>query len=224
MAPEGATAPKESRALARAGRIATVAVLALFLALLTYGLVTKAPKTGIDDSLARSTSIQAPGFSLPVLERGSLGRDLSAQLEPALGDRRVALAELRGRPIVLNFWASWCVPCREEAPLLERSWKAARKEGVLFVGLNQQDLSEDARTFMREFRISYLNVRDPSNATAREWGVTGLPETFFITPGGQIVGHVIGVLSPEQMRGGLRAVRSGRPLGALNGGGQLPTR
>lgn len=224
MAREQPGAPKKSRALARAGRVATVTILGLFLALLAYGLVTKAPKTGIDESLARARSIQAPGFSLAVLEHGLLGRDLSVGLGPALADRRVALAELRGRPLVLNFWASWCVPCRDEAPLLERSWMAARKDGVLFVGLNQQDVTEDARAFMREFGVSYLNVRDPSDTTARAWGVTGLPETFFITPDGKIVGHVIGVLSPEQMRGGLQAVRSGRPLGALSGGEQLPNR
>lgn len=224
MAPEEPPTPEGSRALERVGRVGTVGILALFIALLAYGLVTKAPKTGIDDNLVRAKSVQAPGFSLPVLETGVLGRDLSAQLAPALADRRVALTDLRGRPIVLNFWASWCVPCRDEAPLLERSWRAARREGVLFVGLNQQDISEDARTFMREFGVSYLNVRDPSDATAREWGVTGLPETFFLTPDGNIVGHVIGVLSPEQMRRGIQAAKTGRALGPLNGGDQRATR
>ena len=224
MGPERAASSKNRRLLARAGRVTTVGVLALFLALLVYGLVTKSPETGIDEGLARASPVTAPGFDLPVLQPGSLGRGLASRLAPALADRRVALRELGGRPVVVNFWASWCVPCREEAPLLERSWRVARREEVLFVGVNQQDITEDARAFMREFRISYLNVRDQGNGTAREWGVTGLPETFFVTAEGKVVAHVIGVLSPEQMREGLAAARSGRALGARGGGEQRPTR
>lgn len=206
------------------GRAAAAVCVGLLIALLVYGLMAKAPNTGIDDSLAQSRAIAAPGFELSVLADGTLGRGLSAKLQPALADRRIALEELRGTPVVVNFWASWCVPCRQEAPLLERSWRDARGRGVLFVGLNMQDLTEDAREFMREFGVSYLNVRDPTNRVARRWGVTGLPETFFVTKRGEVVGHVIGVISEAQLRDGIAASESGRPAGARSGGDRRPTR
>jgi cytochrome c biogenesis protein CcmG/thiol:disulfide interchange protein DsbE len=216
-------APRRSR-LALAARLAGVLAVAAFVGLLAYGIATKNPDTTIDDSLARSDPIAAPGFELPVLERGSLGPRLGARLRPALDDGQLGLDELRGTPLVLNFWASWCVPCREEAPTLERGWHTARPKGVLFLGLNMQDLTEDARAFMREFDNSYLNVRDQSNGVARDWGVTGLPETFFITARGEVVGHVIGVVSAERLRAGIAAASSRRPLGALEGGDRRPTR
>lgn len=206
------------------GRVAVITALALFAALLAYGLATNAPDGSVDESLAEARPASAPPFTLPVLQTGSLGPRLTETVRPALADGRVDLGELRGTPVVLNFWASWCVPCRTEAPRLERTWKQARRRGVLFVGLNMQDLTDDARAFMREFRVSYLNVRDKSNGVAREWGVTGLPETFFITARGKVVGHVIGEISPEQLRDGIRASRSGRVVGARDGGDRRSTR
>jgi cytochrome c biogenesis protein CcmG/thiol:disulfide interchange protein DsbE len=224
MAPSAPAArPRRRRGRALA-RLISLLVVGLFLALLVYGLVAKSPNTGIDESLARSKAPAAPGFELPILQRGTLGGPMTARLRPALADGRLALGELRGTPVVLNFWASWCVPCREEAPLLNRSWRTARERQVLFVGLNMQDLTEDARDFMREFGVSYLNVRDQSNPVARRWGVSGLPETFFITGRGNVVSHVIGVISEEQMRAGIAAARSGRPAGLLEGGDRRSAR
>lgn len=134
------------------------------------------------------------------------------------------LDELRGTPIVLNFWASWCIPCREEAPTLEQSWQRARRRGVLFLGLNMQDVRGDALDFLRRFGQTFPNVRDPSNATSRKWGATGIPETFFISARGDVVGHVRGVVNEQQLRDGINAARAGRPRGAQTGGEQRPTR
>ena len=199
-------------------------VIALFLGLLTYGLLTKAPNTRIDDTLASGRAGPAPEFELAVLQRGELGPRLEQALGPALADRRIAMRELRGQQVVLNFWASWCVPCKEEAPLLERSWLKARGRGVVFLGLNMQDVTSDARSFIRRYRNTYLNVRDPSNRVARKWGLTGIPETFFITAHGRVVGHVIGVVSEAQLAAGMAALRSGRPAGSRQGGDRRPTR
>jgi cytochrome c biogenesis protein CcmG/thiol:disulfide interchange protein DsbE len=196
----------------------------LLIALLVFGVVSKAPRTDIDERLGRGESAPAPGFELPVLQRGSLGPRLDTSLRSALADGRVALHKLRGTPVVLNFWASWCVPCREEAPLLERIWRAERSRGLLFLGLNMQDITADARDFLREFDVSYLNVRDQSNDVALDYGATGLPETFFITARGEVVAHVIGVIGVDQMRDGLAAARRGRPLGSVEGGDRRPTR
>lgn len=222
--PDKQTGPTRSRLLGTAVRAVAVLLVAMFVALLVYGLSTKSPRTDIDDSLARAEPISAPDFELPVLERGSLGPVLERRLGGALADGRVALEELRGTPIVLNFWASWCVPCREEARTLEQGWRRVRARGVLFLGLNMQDLTGDARAFIREFDNSYLNVRDQSNGVARDWGVTGIPETFFITARGRVVGHVIGVVSARQLARGIESARRGRTLGALSGGDKRPAR
>jgi cytochrome c biogenesis protein CcmG/thiol:disulfide interchange protein DsbE len=188
-----------------------VSLPVLLLAALTYGLVADAPQPTIDEALAQSEAVEAPGFELSVLREGKLGPRLSAAVGPAVGDRRVNLDELRGTPVVVNFWASWCVPCREEAPVLERTWREARERGVLFVGLNQQDVVGDARKLLREFGISYLNVRDPGNEVARRWGLVGLPETFFLDADGEVVAHILGAVSAAELGEGIEAARSGRP-------------
>lgn len=210
-------------------RFAAYALIVLtgvaMIALLGYGLISRAPDTGIDDSLTAGHAARAPGFQLDVLQRGDLDAPLTSALTAPLRDGRIALGELRGVPVVLNFWASWCVPCREEASLLQRSWERdARPRGVLMLGLDMQDTDEDARAFMRDFHVSYLNIRDPTNDTSRRYGATGIPETFFISTRGQIVGHVIGVVTPEQLSAGITAAKTGRVTAATLGGAQRRAR
>ena len=204
-------------------RAFVVLVLVGFIALLVYGVVAQAPDTTIDDALARSKAVAAPSFELASLQRGQPG-GLGSRWDRAAADDRVDLGELRGTPLVVNFWASWCDPCRTEAAVLERGWKGARERGVLFVGLNMQDVSQDAHDFLRELELSFPNVRDPTNDTARAYGATGIPETFFISAQGKIVGHVIGTVSEVQLDQGVAAALSGRPRSADQGGDQRPSR
>jgi len=192
--------------------------------LLVYGVMAKSPDTSVDDSLARSRTVPAPAFRLAVLRRGSLGARLERAVAPALADGWVAPKELRGTPFVLNIWASWCVPCREEAPELVRAWRQARPRGVLFLGLDMQDAREDARNFMDHFGVDDLNVRDATNETAHRYGATGIPETYFVSATGDIVGHVIGVVSPDQLASGIEDAVSGRPEAARQGGERSPAR
>jgi cytochrome c biogenesis protein CcmG/thiol:disulfide interchange protein DsbE len=199
----------------RAGIAGALLLAGLFVALLVYGVATRSPDRSLDESLAAGQAVTPPGFRLSVLERGQA----PASFARAAADGKVGLGELRGTPVVLNFWASWCDPCREEADVLESAWKQRRASGdVLFLGLDQQDLTEDARAFLREFSISYPVVRDPTNRTARDWGVTGLPETWFISAEGKVTGHVIGVVSGKQLDEGIASARLGRPAGAEEGG------
>lgn len=208
----------------RIGRWAAIAVVLLFVGLLTYGLLSKATNEAIDESLAHGTAPVAPNFELPVLERGELPAALSPRLRGPLGAEQLSLAELRGVPVVLNFWASWCVPCREEAPILEHGWRALGRRGVLFLGLNMQDLTDDARNFLQDFGITYPTVRDQGNDVARAYGVTGVPETYFISARGRVVDHVIGVVDPEELAAGAQAALRGRVLGTANGGARRPQR
>jgi cytochrome c biogenesis protein CcmG/thiol:disulfide interchange protein DsbE len=203
----------------RRGLAATLLV-GLF-ALLIYGLTAQSPNATIDDSLSRGLPTKAPPFRLDTLQAGALGSALAPKLTGDVQRRSIALSELRGTPVVLNFWASWCVPCQEEAPMLERTWRQrARPRGVLFLGIDTQDTPSDARTFMRHYAIEYPNIRDPSEDVLRSYGTTRLPQTFFIDRRGQIVGHVFGVSSPQQLVDGITAAVAGRVRGAQEGGVQ----
>jgi cytochrome c biogenesis protein CcmG/thiol:disulfide interchange protein DsbE len=200
-------------------RIAGVLAAAAFVALLVYGLTTKATNSTIDDALSRGEAVAAPGFTLSSLADG---RDAGGAWSRAAADGEVSLRELRGTPLVLNFWASWCDPCRAEATRLERAWKQRPSHGVLFLGLDAQDAREDARDFISQFSLTFPHVRDPGNDTQRAWGVTGLPETYFIAADGRVVGHVIGTVDEQQLADGIAAAKAGRPVGAEEGGEQRP--
>jgi len=203
--------------------LSLVAVVA-FVALLAYGLLSGNADTTIDSGLAEGEAPLAPEFELEVLARGSLPTQLARDVEPALADGTLSQAELRGTPFVLNFWASWCNPCREEAPILERGWREHGPRGVLYLCLNMQDLTDDALAFLDEFDVGYPNVREPGNDVARAYGATGLPETYFVSARGRVVAHVVGVVTPEQLDEGARAAKNEEVVGALTGGAQLPQR
>ena len=196
----------------------------LFVALLAYGLLKTAPDDSIDQSLADNRSAPAPGFSLEVLEPGTLPPRLERTIAPAMADGKLALEELRGTPVMLNIWASWCIPCREEAPHLQRGWQRWGRRGVMFLGLDMQDIRSDARDFLREFRISYPTIREPGKEVALRYGATGIPETYFITARGRVVAHAVGAISGEQLNRGVVAARDGTPLGTLEGGVRWPAR
>jgi cytochrome c biogenesis protein CcmG/thiol:disulfide interchange protein DsbE len=220
---EPSAAPRRGP-LRHAGRAIAILVAVAFVALLAYGLASKKADTSIDDALKSGDDIAAPGFALPVLERGDLPPALARRLAPALADGKLSLSELRGTPVVVNFWASWCVPCRDEAPALESVWRAdASRRGVLFVGLNMQDLTDDARRFARDEGMSYLTVRDRGNGVSRDYGVTGVPETFFVSGSGRVVGHVIGAASRPALRAGIASALAGRVRSAQRGGAQGAT-
>lgn len=188
--------------------IAGVVVLAIA-ALLVYGVAAKAPNRGIDDAIAANRPRTAPGFDLPVLAPPiPLARSAGVRaFQNAQRDGRVALARLRGTPVVLNIWASWCVPCQQEAPTLRRGWATAQRQGVLFLGLDTQDVTSDAQAFVEGFKLTYPSVRDRGRDVLSLYGATGIPETYFISAAGRVVAHVPGVVSPRQLAAGVSAAR-----------------
>lgn len=110
----------------------------------------------------------------------------------------VDLSELRGQGVVINFWASWCTPCREEADLLEQTWRREKENGIVFLGLDYLDQEPAALAYLAEFDITYPNGPDLRSQAARRYRIQGVPETFFISPEGRIVETVVGPIASQQ--------------------------
>ena len=111
---------------------------------------------------------------------------------------RLSLLDLRGKVVVLNFWASWCYPaCYEEAPVLEQGWRGWKDRGVIVVGVDIQDREEAARKFLQQFSISFPNGPDPTGKISVDYGVYGVPETFFIDRAGRIRKKHVGAVTAE---------------------------
>jgi cytochrome c biogenesis protein CcmG/thiol:disulfide interchange protein DsbE len=164
--------------------LVVITVVVGLLALFGYGLIRAAQSGGIGinaiGEVGRIAPGPAPDFHMPLFSGGSF-----------------RLSEQQGKLVLVNFWASWCPPCRDEAPVLERAWKRNQTRGVVLVGVDVWDSERDARAFLQEFGITYPNGPDASNA-AIEYGLTGVPETFFVRPDGTVARHWIGPLTDAQ--------------------------
>jgi cytochrome c biogenesis protein CcmG/thiol:disulfide interchange protein DsbE len=159
-------------------------VLAL-LALLIWKLVNQ-NGGGVASKVDKGKVVPAPDFTLSRLDRPG----------------RLQLASLRGKAVVLNFWASWCYPCKQEAPALERVW--TQHDGrVVVLGVDVNDFKSDARKFIRKHRLTYPVVHDNQNVTSPPYGLTGLPETFFVDRRGRVVAHVQGQVTAADLRDGI---------------------
>lgn len=120
----------------------------------------------------------------------------------------IRLADLRGKGVVVNFWASWCDPCRDEAALLEATWRREQDNGIVFLGLDYLDQEPAALKYLAEYSVTYPNGPDLRSDAARRYGIKGVPETFFIDPEGKIVQTVIGpIVSQGQMDQYLNLIR-----------------
>ncbi|MBI2883997.1 MAG: TlpA family protein disulfide reductase [Candidatus Methylomirabilis oxyfera] len=112
-----------------------------------------------------------------------------------------SLEALRGKPVVLNFWASWCFPaCYEEAPYLEAAWQAYRDRGLIVIGVDIQDRDADAKAFIERFKLSFPNAPDPQGKITIDYGVYGVPETFFIKRDGTIHYKHVGALDAKVLK------------------------
>jgi cytochrome c biogenesis protein CcmG/thiol:disulfide interchange protein DsbE len=159
-----------------------VALVAGLLALLVWKLAR-------GGSQHVSAGQQAPSFTLPRI--GAPGT--------------LSLSSLRGKAVVLNFWASWCIPCKEEAPLLESAARRWGSRGVVVLGVDSEDFTTDARAFMRRHGVTYPVVHDGDGSRAERYGVSAFPETFFLARSGRVVLHVPGqIVNRAQLDEGIR--------------------
>ena len=130
-----------------------------------------------------------------------LGRPAPALALTTLDDKPMSLEAARGKVVVVNFWASWCYPaCYEEAPVLERNWRAYRDRGVVVLGVDIQDKDEPARKFVGDFALTFPNGRDLTGKVSVDWGVYGVPETFFVDRAGRIRYKHVGAVTEEVFR------------------------
>jgi cytochrome c biogenesis protein CcmG/thiol:disulfide interchange protein DsbE len=142
-----------------------------------------------------------------VIRTPLLGKPAAAFSLTTFSGAPVSLESLRGKIVVLNFWASWCVPaCYEEAPTLERTWREYKDKGVTVVGVDIQDKEEAAREFLAKFGHSFPNAPDPKGRVAVDYGVYGVPETFFIDRQGRVRFKEVGALTDETARRHLDAL------------------
>ncbi|MDP9299565.1 MAG: TlpA family protein disulfide reductase [Actinomycetota bacterium] len=144
------------------------------------------------EAQAQVEASPAPDFQLPDIDSGT----------------QRSLAALHGRVVVLNFWASWCPPCRQEAPDLQGTWASYRHRGVRFLGIDERDNDAAARAFEREFGITYPSVADPAGRLAQDYRLFGLPTTVVVDPSGQMVYRFTGFLTGRVLQATLNDVLS----------------
>ncbi|HKZ55114.1 MAG TPA: TlpA disulfide reductase family protein [Anaerolineales bacterium] len=171
-----ASVPRSARrpALAGLGRPMAYALVLGLLGLLAWGLV--------QTNNGPRASGMAPDFTITGFD-----------------GRTVTLSGLRGQVVIVNFWASWCPPCREEAAYLEQTWRKYQGRGVVFVGVDWVDTEKEALAYIDEFDITYINGPDIGTRIADAYRIQGVPETFFVAKTGELRGVHVGPLYSPQL-------------------------
>ncbi len=111
----------------------------------------------------------------------------------------ITLSELRGQVVIINFWASWCPPCREEAAYLEATWRKYQDQGVVFIGVDYADTEKEALAYLEEFDITYFNGPDIGTRISHDYRMDGVPETYYVAKNGELRGVKIGPLAPPEL-------------------------
>lgn len=181
-------------------RLVALSVVVGLFGLLAWATLSAGKGNSLVARIAAGEAPPAPSFTLEVLWPRAETWPVAARSRLAEG--RLDLRELRGRPLVINFWASWCIPCRDEAPILNASARAHAGK-VVFLGVNVQDLKSDALAFSREFNTPYVSIRDRGNGTYEDYGLTGVPETYYLDARGRIVAHSPGAISRTALEEGI---------------------
>ena len=165
-------------------RAAAVGVILALVGLLLWRVLATEKTDGLVAAVERGETPAAPPLALPILD----------------GDGRVDLSDYRGKGVILNFWASWCEPCKEEAPMLQRAWEERRDEGLVVLGVNAQDFERDARRFVARYRLTYPIVHDGPGSSLGRFGLTGFPETWWIDRQGRLVAYAQGQFTEDELR------------------------
>ena len=169
------------RNLKLAGQIASVGLVAALLALLVWKVV-QSDRTNVAASYTKGHRTKPADFDLKRLN----------------GSGSLKLSSLRGKVVVVNFWASWCDPCKSEAPRFQEAHKRYG-DRVAFVGVDTADYSADAGRFLDRYGVTYPNVRDPDRSVLGKYGGLPIPRTFVIAPNWQVTGYIFGEARSEEL-------------------------
>jgi cytochrome c biogenesis protein CcmG/thiol:disulfide interchange protein DsbE len=163
---------------------------AAIVGLLAYGVVSKGSDTSIDQAVAAGKPVEAPVATLPRLKGGGTS----------------SLAQYRGKPVLLNAWASWCPPCKSEMPLLQRAQERMQRGGGTVLGVDVQDDRDSALAFLRRKGVTFPSLRDRDRSYVHRLGVTGYPESFLIDRRGRVVALNRGPITQEWLDANLPKV------------------
>ena len=137
------------------------------------------------------------GWGLVKAQQGPVRRGLAPDFSlTSFGGESITLSDLRGQVIIINFWASWCLPCREEAAYLEETWRKYKDQGVVFIGVDYIDTESEALAYLQEFEVTYFNGPDLGTRISQLYNIQGVPETYFVSKKGELREPYIGPLSP----------------------------
>jgi cytochrome c biogenesis protein CcmG, thiol:disulfide interchange protein DsbE len=153
---------------------------------------------------AVAVSLATSGTSSPPAAPVAAGFTLDSLTAPG---QHITLSQYQGKTLIVNFWASWCEPCQQETPLLA-SWYTRQHGHVIIVGLDENDTAASALKFAKAKGVSYPIGVDPQLAAANAYGVTGLPQTFFLNAQHRIVDHVLGAVTQADLDKGLRLMQA----------------
>ncbi len=157
-------------------KIAIFVIILLLIGLMGYAIFNKSGSKKISPLVGKP----APVFNLELYGGGTIN-----------------LEEFHGKPVLINFWASWCIPCRDEAPALESAWSKYKDKGIHFVGVNIWDDNENALAYLSKYGSQYPQGKDPNDQVQLDYGVGGVPETYFVNSEGMITDKFTGPLKVE---------------------------
>lgn len=166
------------------------------------------PQAAARTGLPRWVQIAIFVFVIGVIAFFAFGLKARGELQPGTGlapdftlqtfdGKSVKLSDLRGKVVVVNFWASWCVPCRDEAPFLQKTWQEYQNKDVVFMGIDWVDPEPDARAYIKQYGITYLNGPDLGSSISPLFRIKGVPETYFIGKDGKLYGNSLGPIAPD---------------------------
>ena len=170
-----------------AAQALSVALVLGLLGLLVWKVSHQIGDETVASDVRKGERPAAPAFDLERLEGG-----------------RLSSSDLEGKVQVINFWASWCEPCRDEAALLEQASRDMRSRDVVVVGIDHQDAKQFATAFAKRYGMTYPLVRDPDDRLYEKYGATGVPESFFVDRDGRVVAHIPGAVTRETLADGLQ--------------------
>jgi len=176
----------------RALRVIAAGVVCALLALLVWDVAHNSGGKVASD-VDKGRIVKAPAFNLPRVT----------------GNGKLSLASLRGKVVVVNFWASDCVPCKDEQAELNKTAAKWADKGVVFLGIDEVEVRSFAQKYLQHYKVPYLSVADADAAIAGKFGVTGTPETFFIDRRGRVVPpHIVSIAKPADLEAGIRRALS----------------